>query len=151
MRRKRRTGLIVSCSAVARRRFCGVRCRPGSIATRNVSAATSHTADGFAAYFSKKIDDIRCATVDLPMRAWCRAYNVVDIAVFSAMHAHRAPTHRHDLTCQVVLPLIRYQLFWYGSLLTCFYHTSPAWSMRRWPTVACVKVLDAHQYFRCLI
>ena len=34
---------------------------------RNVSAATSHTADGFAAYFSKKIDDIRCATTDLPM------------------------------------------------------------------------------------
>jgi len=32
----------------------------------DVSASTSHTADGFTAYFSKTIDDIRGATADLP-------------------------------------------------------------------------------------
>jgi len=32
---------------------------------RNVSASTNHTADGCAAYFSKKIDDIWCFTANL--------------------------------------------------------------------------------------
>ena len=32
----------------------------------DVNASTSHTADGFAVYFSKKIDDIRRATANLP-------------------------------------------------------------------------------------
>jgi len=33
---------------------------------RDVSASTNHTVDGFAAYFSKTIDAIRCATANLP-------------------------------------------------------------------------------------
>ena len=33
---------------------------------RDVANATGHSADGFAAFFSRKIDDIRAATADVP-------------------------------------------------------------------------------------
>jgi len=33
---------------------------------RDVASATGHSADGFAAFFSRKIDDIRAATADVP-------------------------------------------------------------------------------------
>ena len=52
--------------AVARRRFFGARCRPVSAVTATSAPPTcSLTADGFAAYFSKKIVNILRVTADL--------------------------------------------------------------------------------------
>ena len=56
------TGVIVRTVRSFAAAFFGARCRSGLAVT---SASTSHTADGFAAYISKKIEEIRSATADL--------------------------------------------------------------------------------------
>ena len=54
-RRRNSTGPIDWCSAAARHRASGVLCHR----QRDVTGSTSHSADGFATFFEKKIDDIR--------------------------------------------------------------------------------------------
>lgn len=91
-RSKRRTGLIVLSNAVVRRRFFGVHCRPCLAAT---ATSAPLPVDGFAACFSKKIEDIRRATADLPVPE-------VESRTPS-MHACGGSTGRHDVSDQVML------------------------------------------------
>ena len=115
MRRKRRTGLIVSCSAVARRRFCGVRCRPTS-APLLVTLPTGlpRTSRRRSTISDVLLRTYPCLVSCLERRRHCHPFGHVRIVMTSLVKScsfDPVPT------------------FWYGSLLTCFYHTSPAWSI----------------------
>ena len=68
---------------------------------RDTFGTTGHTADGFAEFFSRKVDDVRSATAGQP------APTVIDSAPSSLPSFRRCSdtgtAHRHVVSCQVVL------------------------------------------------
>ena len=85
----------------------------------DVNASTSHTADGFAAYFSKKID-IRYAPADLPAPEVVSIERRQQCHHFGNARPWRSDSSSWRLRSSHVL-LIRYQPSWYANSSTWFY------------------------------
>jgi len=69
---------------------------------RDVTGATDHTADGFAEYFTRKVDNIRADTANTP------APVIADTATCSWSYFHPtteeevgSPSYNHVVTSQV--------------------------------------------------
>jgi len=68
---------------------------------RGVTGSTGHvTADGFADFFVKKIDDIRSATADKPTP---EISSRASTSLASFHNGSQGATHHHDVTRQVVI------------------------------------------------